>query len=97
MVIIVYQCLMKNGIKFGKVAAFLKDAGLKFRRSSGNTWKDIAANAFLDNPELTEDEFEIAITGSINEGAEEYYRKGWYEVMKLLRTAPMAIEGPPEE
>ena len=89
--------LMANGIKFGKVAKFLKDAGLSFRRSSGNTWKDIAANAFLDNPDLSEDEFEEAITGSINEGAEEYYRKGWYEVMKLLRNAPMAIEGPPEE
>lgn len=79
--------LMANGIKFGKINAFLKDADLKFRRSKGNSWKDIAAQAFIDNPELSEDEFEDAIRGSINEGAEEYYRKGWYEIMKLLRNA----------
>ena len=84
--------LFQNGIKIGKIPSFLKDAGLTFRRSSGNTWKDIAAQAFVDNPELTHDEFEDAIRGSINEGAEEYYRKGWFDVMSLLRSTPFEIE-----
>lgn len=74
--------LMTNEIVYSAVPKFIKDAGLKFRRSSGTTWKDIAAEAFLENKELTKDEMTEAIKDSVQDP--EYYTKGYYEVFKKL-------------
>ena len=74
--------LMQNGVKYGKVQAFLKDAGLTFRRTKGTTWRDVAADAFIENPNLSEDEMLEAIKGSTADDA--YYVKTWHHIFAKI-------------
>ena len=62
----------------------IKESGAQFRRKKGNTWKDICLEEFKANKDLTKAEMKEAITGSIKEGAEDYYVNGWYDLFKAF-------------
>lgn len=85
----VVEAMMADGMEMKhalpKAPKIIKDAGVKFRRSKGTTWKDLAAEAFIENPELTREEMLAAIEGSTKDDA--YYVKTWYATFSKLAKA----------
>lgn len=73
---------MTNGMAYSDVPKFLKDAGLKFRRKAGTTWKDISVAEFKANKDLTKEEMFEAIEDSVKDPG--YYVKGYYDIFKAL-------------
>ena len=64
---------------------FFKDNEIKFKRGKGNTWRDLAIEAFKANPELTREEMAEAIAGSTKDAVSDaYYVKTWYDQFSTL-------------
>ena len=79
----VTRFLFENGVdKLSVMTKLIKEAGVKFRRQQGNTWKDLAADAFVANPDLDEAGMLEAIKDSVKDP--EYYVKGYYHVFSQL-------------
>ena len=64
---------------------FFKDNEIKFKRGKGNTWRDLAIEAFKENPDLSREAMAAAIAGSTKDATSDaYYVKTWYEQFSTL-------------
>lgn len=73
---------MTNGMAYSDVPKFIADAGLKFRRKAGTTWKDLSVEAFKEDKNLSKEAMLEAIADSVKDP--EYYVKGYYDIFKAL-------------
>ena len=74
--------IFQNGVAYNQINKLIKAADVTFRRHQGNTWKDLAADAFIENPDLDEAGMLKAIGDSVKDP--EYYVKGYYMVFSKL-------------
>ncbi len=64
------------------ITKLIKESGIKFRRKSGNTWKDIMADQLIDNPDTDSDEMIKILKDSVKDP--EYYVKGYIDIFKKM-------------
>jgi len=74
--------LFESGVKFSDLNKIFKESGVKFRRNSGNTWKDVMADALINDSEIEYDDMIGKLKGSVKDP--EYYVKAYLDIFRKM-------------
>ena len=81
----IMKALYDSGIEWDNLDKVMKESGVKFRRKSGNTWKDIMADELIEDPTIDYDSMIKKLEDSVKDP--EYYVKGYLDLFRKLVTS----------
>lgn len=81
----IVRSLFESGVEWADLAKVMTESGVKFRRKTGNTWKDIMADSLIENPEISYDDMIVELKDSVKDP--EYYVKGYLDIFRKMVTS----------
>ena len=78
----IFRTLFESGLERSDIDKLFKESGIKFRRKSGSTWKDIMADSLIENPEIDYDSMITELKDSVKDP--EYYVKGYLDIFRKM-------------
>ena len=69
-----------------QIPKIIKDAGVKFRKGKGSTWKDVCAQAFREDPNLSKEDMKVLVDEAGMKDP-DWYVNAWHHVFATIAGA----------